>query len=67
MRADEIRVEVLAAAVRAIAQVLTPSQAGAATSAFLQLVEPLGHRHLTDSADQVAAAEVRSIVVALSK
>lgn len=63
----DARVEVLAAAVRAFAQVLTPEQSAAAAGLFLRYSEPLGRQALPSSTDQVASAEIASIMLALAK
>ncbi|MFP5399678.1 MAG: hypothetical protein ACLGIT_15240 [Gammaproteobacteria bacterium] len=62
MTPTDARVEVLAAAVRAFAQVLTPEQSAAAAALFLRYAEPLGLQALPGSTDQAASAEVASIM-----
>jgi hypothetical protein len=65
--ATDARLEVLAAAVRAIAQTLTPEQSKLATALFLRHVEPVGRQQLRDVADQAASAEVVSVMMALAR
>jgi hypothetical protein len=67
MTAIEARVEVLGAAIRAIAVAMPPEHAAAATNTFLRIVEPLGCRRLSDAADQAASAEVVSVMMALAR
>lgn len=67
MTATDARVEVLAAAVRAFAQVLTPEQSSAAAGLFLRYAEPLGRQPLPSSTDQVASAEIASIMLAFAR
>ncbi len=64
---NDARVEVLAAAVRALAQVLTPEQAALAASLFLRYAQPIGRESLSDHADQAASAEVASVMMALAR
>jgi hypothetical protein len=63
----DARIEVLAAAVRALAQTLTPEQASLAASLFLRHAASLGRSRLTGSADQAASAEVVSVMMALAR
>jgi hypothetical protein len=49
------RLDVLAAAVRAIASTLSPEQAAAATAAFHHELKPIAARPLPGKADQAAA------------
>lgn len=58
MKPTDARVEVLAAAVRAFAQVLTPEQSCTAAGLFLRHVEPLGRQALRSSTNQAASAAI---------
>lgn len=53
MTTTDARLEVLAAALRAFAQVLTAEQSAAAAALFLRYAEPLGRQALPSSTDQV--------------
>jgi hypothetical protein len=67
MTPTDARLEVLAAAVRALAQVLTPEQSSLASAMFLRHVEQVGRQPLSDHADQAASAEVVSVMMALAR
>jgi hypothetical protein len=61
------RLDVIAAAVRAIASTLGPEQAAAATSAFRRELKPIAARPLPSKADQAASAEVAAVLAALGR
>jgi hypothetical protein len=67
MTRTEARIEVLAAALRAISQAPPAEQSQAAAALFLRHVEPLARHRLRDAADQAAAAEISSVLLALAK
>ena len=67
MTSTDARVEALAAAVRAVAQVLTPEQSSLASALFLRHVEHVGRQPLSGHADQAASAEVVSVMLALAR
>lgn len=67
MTTTETRIEVLAAAVRAMAQVLPPDQSAAVSTLFLRHVASLGREQLSDLADQAAAAEVVGVMMSLAR
>ena len=67
MTSTEARIDVLAAAVRALAQSLPPEHATLTASRFLRHAAALGRERLSDHADQVAAAEVAAVMMALAK
>jgi hypothetical protein len=61
--ATDARLEVLAAAVRAIAQTLTPEQASLASSLFLRYARSA--EPVSDAADEAASAELVGVLSAL--
>jgi hypothetical protein len=67
MTATDARVEVLTAAVRAIAQALTREQSTMATELLLDHLHPLARHSMSETVDNAMAREVASLVVALSK
>lgn len=67
MTPTDARLEVLAAAVRAFAQVLTPEQSTLASALFLRHVEHVGRQPLSGHANQAASAEIASIMLVLAK
>jgi hypothetical protein len=67
MTARDARLEVLAAAIRAIAQALPADQSEAAASLFLRHARSIGSEVLSDAADQAASAEVVSVMMALAR
>jgi hypothetical protein len=67
MTATDARVEVLTAAVRAIAQALTREQPTMATKLLLDHLHPLARHSMSETVDNAMAREVASLVVALSK
>jgi DNA-binding LytR/AlgR family response regulator len=67
MTTTEARIEVLAAAVRAMAQVLPPEQSAMASALFLRHVASLGREQLSDLADQAAAAEIVGVMMSLAR
>jgi hypothetical protein len=61
------RLDVRAAAVRAIASAQPPDQAAAATAAFHHELKPIAARPLPGKADQAASVEVASVLAALAR
>lgn len=66
MTATEARIEVLAAAVRAVAQSLTPEQAVTANAMLIEYLRPLTDRPLPDVVGSAMAREVAGLIVALA-
>lgn len=67
MTTTEARLEVLAAAVRAMAQVLPPEQSTLASALFLRHVASPGREQLSELAEQAAAAEVIGVMMSLAR
>lgn len=66
MTVTEARFEVLAAAVRAIAQALPTEQSVVATKVLLEYLNPIAGHSMPESVDNAMAREVASLVVALA-
>ncbi len=67
MTATDARLEVLAAATRSIGLALSPDQAERASCTLLHYVRPIADEPMTESVDQVVAAEVASLMLALAR
>ena len=67
MNATDARVDVLAAAVRAIALTLTPQQAALAEAVMRREVQCLAAQRLPPAVDHAAADEVLAVLAALGR